>query len=461
MSTHSSETLDQVDGHVANSHEQERPLMQRSLPAINSPYLAKERKIWTKMFVMFCVLLVAIVLGLLSIYWGADHSLQFNLPVFTVAIIDFDQGEVGPYLQQMGAMARSSNPEMTLGYVLEPGSKYNFSNEQAIAALKDEKFWMGIVVQANATTAMNYAYNEGNTSYDPTGSVHVIYEEGRNSLAIDEFAYPALITFMNSFVMLFAKQKQSSLLTANAGNAAALARQAQSPIPIGFSVFNTAPYVPSTAEAATEIGTIYLIIISFLSVLMFNALNESMMGKISTGRYFIYRLLLLPTIYFFLSLLYLALSCIWMIRFDKFYGASGYVIYWMLSWVSMMAFGLAVENVNNVLGPPFTPVFFVFWVITNVATGFYPIELLSNFYMWGLAWPLRHNLIGSKAILFGTKNLLGLNFGVLVAWVVVSVALQPLTIWVQLRKKRGEIEAHRREVLERVWGKEMGGRNQE
>ena len=120
----------------------------------------------------------------------------------------------------------------------------------------------------------------------------------------------------------------------------------------------------------------------------------------------------------------------------------------------MMAFGLAVENVNNLLGMPFTPVFFVFWVISNVATGFFPIELLSNFYLWGLAWPLRQVLIGGKAILFGTKNLLGLNFGVLIAWVAVSMALQPFSIWVQMRKQKGQIEAHRREVLERVYGKE-------
>jgi hypothetical protein len=187
---------------------------------------------------------------------------------------------------------------------------------------------------------------------------------------------------------------------------------------------------------------------------MFGALNEAIMGKISTVRYYIYRMTLLPVLYFFLSLLYLALSCMWQIKFGKFYGASGYVIYWMLSWVAMMAFGLVIENVNNVLGPPFTPVFFVFWVITNVATGFFPVELLSNFYLWGLAWPLRHDLIGAKAILFGTKNLLGLNFGVIIAWVAVSLALQPFTIWIQLRKKRKEVEAHRREILERAYGKD-------
>jgi hypothetical protein len=242
---------------VAESRQvKEKPLMERPLPGVTSDHLAKERKLWRKMFITFIVLLVTIVLGILSIYWGADYSLQYNLPVFTVAIIDFDQAEVGPALQQAGAKARSSDPEMRPGLVSQPGSMYNFSNEQAKYALKQEHFWVGLVVQANATKAMNYAYSVGNTSYDPTGSIQMIYEEGRNALAIDEFVYPIVLSFLNSFVLEFAKKKHQSLLTSNSGNVTALALQAQNPIPISFSVFNTAPYVPTTAEAATEIGTI-------------------------------------------------------------------------------------------------------------------------------------------------------------------------------------------------------------
>jgi len=148
------------------------------------------------------------------------------------------------------------NPTTTLGYVAQPGSQYNYSMEQVRHSLKQEDFWFAIVIQSNATTAMNYAYNVGNTSYDPTGSVHFLYEEGRNALAIDEFAYPAAIKFLDSFILEFAQQKQRSLLAMNTENAAALARQAQNPIPVAYAIYNTAPYVPSTAEAATEIGTI-------------------------------------------------------------------------------------------------------------------------------------------------------------------------------------------------------------
>ena len=102
---------------------------------------------------------------------------------------------------------------------------------------------------------MNYAYTTGNSSYDPNGALHVIYEEGRNALVIAEFIIPQMLAFLKEFTAEFAQQKQASLATQNAGDANALALQAQLPIPISYTLFNEAPYVPSTAEAATEIGT--------------------------------------------------------------------------------------------------------------------------------------------------------------------------------------------------------------
>jgi hypothetical protein len=86
MSDNSEETLGQAIGEAIDETYQETPLMAKALPGILSQHLKMERKIWTKMFVMFMVLLTAIVLGILSIYWGADHSLQFNTPVLTVRI---------------------------------------------------------------------------------------------------------------------------------------------------------------------------------------------------------------------------------------------------------------------------------------------------------------------------------------------------------------------------------------
>lgn len=32
----------------------------------------------------------------------------------------------------------------------------------------------------------------------------------------------------------------------------------------------------------------------------------------------------------------------------------------------------------------------IFWVISNVSTGFYSLDLSPRFYYWGYAWPLHH-----------------------------------------------------------------------
>jgi hypothetical protein len=37
---------------------------------------------------------------------------------------------------------------------------------------------------------MDYAYQNGNLSYDPTDAIHVIYQEARSALVTDEFTQP-------------------------------------------------------------------------------------------------------------------------------------------------------------------------------------------------------------------------------------------------------------------------------
>ena len=62
----------------------------------------------------------------------------------------------------------------------------------------------------------------------------------------------------------------------------------------------------------------------------------------------------------------------------------------MINWAGMTAFGLASENMAMLLGTPWTALWLIFWVISNVATGFYELDLAPSFYRWGYAYPM-HN----------------------------------------------------------------------
>jgi hypothetical protein len=111
-------------------------------------------------------------------------------------------------------------------------------------------------------------------------------------------------------------------------------------------------------------------------------------------------------------------------------GRGTFPAFWMLNFMGMSALGLACENVAMLVGPPWTALWLVFWVGTNISTGFYSLELAPGFYKWGYAWPLRQIVCASRTLLFGTNSWLGLNFGILTVWVVLGTILFPLACWV-------------------------------
>ena len=107
------------------------------------------------------------------------------------------------------------------------------------------------------------------------------------------------------------------------------------------------------------------------------------------------------------------------------YGKGTFPVYWMLNFFGMIALGLACENVAMIVGQPWTGLWLIFWVITNVSTAFYDVAIQPGFYRWGYAWPLHYVVEGSRQILFGLHSRIGLDFGVLIAWGAVNTILFP------------------------------------
>jgi hypothetical protein len=68
---------------------------EKKLPSIFSPQLKKDRRILIKAILRVEILLICVVLGILSIYWGGLASIEPNQRVLTVAVVDFDGQEVG------------------------------------------------------------------------------------------------------------------------------------------------------------------------------------------------------------------------------------------------------------------------------------------------------------------------------------------------------------------------------
>jgi len=313
------------------------------------------------------------------------------------------------------------------------------------------------------------AVASGNTSYDPIGACQLVYQDSRDDTNWYDFMLP-LISKVQTQAQSQVGEKWAKMVLQNASDANALQRiqavpQAINPA-IGFSEFNLRPFYPYTSIPAVSIGLIYLIIISFFSFSFYMPIHMQYLSPqghppLKFPQLIAWRWAATITAYLFLSLAYSFVSMAFQINFfgtnpvtsetqvtmveygnPVAYGHGTFPVYWMLNYFGMIALGLACENVAMVVGQPWMGLFLIFWVITNVSTSFYDIEIAPEFYRWGYAWPLHSIVEGSRQILFGLHSRIGLDFGILVAWGAVNTAFFPLCCWFQRWKTQKQVKEY-------------------
>ncbi|KAJ9644709.1 hypothetical protein H2199_003672 [Coniosporium tulheliwenetii] len=345
--------------------------------------------------------------------WGVFFHAEQNLSSFVVYIVDFDGQTpydttpipplVGPTISQLSnQMVSSGRP--TLGFLNVPPS--NFSNDpiQVRQAIYNWDAWVAVIINPNATAMLYPAITTGNTSYDPLGACQLVYQTGRDDTTYHSFILP-IINMLTREATSMVEQMWAGMVLQNATDPVILAGmqaapQAISPA-IGFSEFNLRPLYPYTATAATTIGLIYLIIISFFSFSFYLPIHMQYLKPeghppLKFWQLIIWRWFATMTAYFVLSLAYSLISFAFQINFSSgyevletavsgrvnptAYGDGTFLVYWMINYFGMIALGLACENVAMVIGQPWMGLWLIFWVITNVSTAFYSIDIEPAFY---------------------------------------------------------------------------------
>ena len=331
-----------------------------------------------------------------------------------------------------------TDPPPHLGYELRPPSMFNNDPMQVRQAVYNQDAWAAIIINSNATALLRAAVATGNTSYDPLGAAQVVYVQARDETTTNDHIMPTLDALQTTITSMFGKMWTQMVLQ-NASDPIVLANiqkvpQALSPA-IGFSIFNLRPFTPAVATPAVTIGLICtcspefakteltecvdLIIISFFSYSFYLPIHMKFVSPeghppLVYWQEVAWRWVATITAYLFLSLAYSLLSLAFQIPFSNpaapatevannanEYGRASFVVFWMVNYVGMVALGMASENVTMIIGQPWTALWLIFWVISNVSTAFYEIALEPKFYYWGYAWPL-HN---SELTLFKTfKN---------------------------------------------------------
>lgn len=456
-------------------------------------------------WIITTAILMAFILGLLSIYWGVFSHADQNLSSLVVYVVDFDgvapyesgpEPFVGPAIVRLTQqMVNSGKPH--LGYVSPPASGFNNDPMQVRQAVYDWDAWAAIIINPNATAMLYSAIATGNTSYDPLGACQLVYQDARDDTNWYDFMLPQ-ISMMTMQAQSVVGKQWANMVLQNASDTSTLRNmqavpQAINPA-IGFSEYNLRPFYPQTATPAVSVGLICtyhilytmpyqlhptptltphpncfrltyphttdLIIISFFSFSFYMPIHTSYLipsghPPLKFHHLILWRYLATLTAYIFLSLAYSLISLAFQINFSTTnpttsetlptmisagnptaYGPGTFPLYWLVNFIGMCALGLACENVAMVVGTPWMGLWLIFWVITNVSTAFYALDIAPGFYAWGYAWPLHSVVEASRMLLFDLKSHFGRDLGILVAWWVGNTMLFPGACWF-LSKWRG------------------------
>ncbi|KAJ5116757.1 hypothetical protein N7456_001105 [Penicillium angulare] len=371
---------------------------------------------WIRTVSILCIF----VLSVLSLFWGSQYATEANYPSLHVWVVDFD-GQVDPYKTDntlVGPLVTNMTKEyeasgsLHLNYQIKSPADFNYDPWAVRQAIYNEHAYAAIIVNPNATSLLRNAITERNTSYDPTGALQTIIISARDENTYYNYILPDLSIIqsiiLSQFGPLWAREIVSNTSTTTGTNLSTIPFQVINP-GIGFTNIDLRPFTPAVAAPAVTIGLIYLIIISFFNFPFLMGIHAQFMKSdthppLKVPHWLIWRICSALTAYFFLSFFYSLVSLAFQIPFSNqpapdtlsannpnAYGKGSFVVFWMLNWVGMTALGLPCENMAMVLGFPWSSLFLIFWVITNVATGFYALDLAPGFYRWGYAWPLHRS----------------------------------------------------------------------
>jgi len=434
---------------------QEFPVMTRQrsvIERVQSNYsffnskLKSQRKRLLVQFGFVYLLMAVLILAIFSIYWGSmvnRGSRLKNLQMLAVIEDDVTVDGISPVIGDSFYQLLQTPEAKYRG----TWNVFNLSEWEAIALrnnrtsleeiqlqIHNQHYWSGLYVKPNASYNWVQAVINGDSSYNVSeNTISNTYETGRDFMNMNSYVTPAIRLLETWWLDL--QSNVSKQLLDYVEDKSVLSSQGSLDVmttPMTFIFDDRAPWDDYVLVAPSQVGLIYMIIITFFQFNFFADLHKEVaMSKLRPHHYYMYRVFSAILSYFVISLFMGLVSLACQVDFTVTYGKSGFLVYWMISFLTMIAVG----TVNEIMGllfilfyPPMLGFWLLFWVICNITPTFTPLALSAKFFRYGYAMPIHNSYEASKSVFFNvSKGQIGRNIGILVAWCVLSnIALVPV-----------------------------------
>ncbi|KAI4293892.1 hypothetical protein K525DRAFT_291661 [Schizophyllum commune Loenen D] len=351
------------------------------------------------------VMVGCIIFGIFSIYWGA----LWKIPAHQLRgwVIDFDGDRIGSTVNE--ALVQSSAGGSKVHWIPRPASEFPNGDPDVANTILDEKAWIAVTINSAATSNLQRAIASVDASYNGSSALTAYGVESRNENAYRSILNPVLQSTMQQIATQFSRQTAAQV--ANSSNISQILSSAPQLItqPVFYTLVNIRPFDVPVASAVTFVGCIYQIILAFFVVMIAGGAREATERKLTTMSLIHVRMITSFVAYFILSLFYSLLSLAFQVPFDRKYGHAGFVIFWMVNYVGMLALGLALEAMITLLTVRLIPFFLILWIISNISVSFMPIEVLPAVFRYGHGFPVYQGGTELKIAHQGWRGRVGLN----------------------------------------------------
>ncbi|KAK9475882.1 hypothetical protein V1514DRAFT_338675 [Lipomyces japonicus] len=411
-----------------------------------SSALSSKRKLVVIKLTQSVLLMAVFIMGFLSIYWGSFYKRIEHLQRVHLWIVNLDNysgSTIGP---QFISVAKEFVKNMnTIQVEVKDVSVFGKDYSRYVDYVTEENTWGVFFIRENATGILNEALaNPSSTAastYNGSLAIQFLFAQARDEVAygyINPWVFQLNDVFTSAYLQTTLKNAAANYSISNILQSAPGLLSA----PAKIAQVDLRPFDIPVATATTQVGLIYLIIVSFFQFNFFQPVHMIIAQDLKIHHHVLYRIAASWIAYFFLSLFFSLISLAFQIDFTAKYGNGGFVVYWMLNFIGMLAVGGTCENMALIafaIYPPLVGLCLICVVITNVSVAFYSIPLQAKFYRYGYAFPIKNLSDAFKTVIFNTKNTMGRNVGVVIVWIVLDIIGLPICLWFfgrQMRKKQ-------------------------
>ncbi|KAG8987043.1 hypothetical protein FRB90_003624 [Tulasnella sp. 427] len=420
------------------------------------PEVAHLRALYMKILGLTVVLLILVMWICFPVFWGSLGETSQHVPNLKGLVINRD-GADGALGQAIVAAFEANSrgegvaPNAHLTWVVADLTAFR-PNDDLAHAVVEEAAWAAVVVNPSATALLTSARSSGDSSYDPRTAISFYYNQGRNEIATNSFIVPYTTALLETTLASFNAKYNAEFFASLVSDPGQESQQALAAIvhapqtvsqPFSFTPVNLRPYTKTASQAILLVGQIYLrltkgrleVVITFIITMTHDFARGVISPFIRFSSYAKMRVLVPLTLYFPISFSYALVNLPFKLTFGAKYSyAGGFFLFWIFVYMGMSALGLSVEAMITLLTPRFAAYFLVALIIFNVSVASVPIVLQPGFYRWGYGFPVFNLAQAIRTIIFNTKNKMGLNAGVLLAWIVLSSITIPIFTWLTRRK---------------------------